>query len=234
MSTEEDPELRDLIAKTLENNGVLGKLRAQLRASTFLALDQQEDPKVNFPNSNLAVQEFGSSKQGAITMSLIRDFLTSLNMQFTLAVFDPETCEGVSYKNISRSSLASELGLDNVNSDVPLLHALVANTMKEQNISGVSGTNADKQSPSGLIDHVEAKLGNLKVQKTEDYDEDFQSSSESSASTPKNENKDASVEEDLDVSASDLLASQSSNAADTMDKSTSNSSLGIADHVEKL
>lgn len=72
------------------------------------------------------------------------------------------------------------------------------------------------------------------VQKTEDYDEDFQSSSESSASTPKNENKDASVEEDLDVSASDLLASQSSNAADTMDKSTSNSSLGIADHVEKL
>jgi hypothetical protein len=27
MSTEEDPELRDLIAKTLENNGVLGKLR---------------------------------------------------------------------------------------------------------------------------------------------------------------------------------------------------------------
>jgi hypothetical protein len=83
-------------------------------------------------------------------------------MQFTLAVFDPETCEGVSYKNISRSSLAFELGLDNVNSDVPLLHALVANTMKEQNISGVSGTNADKQSTSGLIDHVEAKLGNLK------------------------------------------------------------------------
>ena len=27
MSTEEDPELRDLIAKCLENNGVLGKLR---------------------------------------------------------------------------------------------------------------------------------------------------------------------------------------------------------------
>lgn len=72
------------------------------------------------------------------------------------------------------------------------------------------------------------------VQKNDDYDEDFQSSSESSVSTPKYENKEASVEEDLDVSASDLLASQSSNAADTVDKSTSNSSLGIADHVEKL
>ena len=65
MSTEEDPELRDLIAKCLETNGVLGKIRvnntyilnvtvtyqtlilqAQLRANTFLALDQQDDPKV--------------------------------------------------------------------------------------------------------------------------------------------------------------------------------------------
>ncbi|XP_046445641.1 centrosomal protein 43-like [Daphnia pulex] len=233
MSTEEDPELRDLIAKTLENNGVLGKLRAQLRASTFLALDQQEDPKVTFPNSNVAVQQFASSKNGAVTMSLVRDFLTSFNMQFTLAVFDPETCEGVSYKNMSRSNLASELGLENVNPDVPLLHALVANSIKEQN-PAVSGTNTEKKLTSTSIELIEAKLGNLKVQKNDDYDEDFQSSSESSVSTPKNENKEASVEEDLDVSASDLLASQSSNAADTVDKSTSNSSLGIADHVEKL
>ena len=72
------------------------------------------------------------------------------------------------------------------------------------------------------------------VHKNDDYDEDFQSSSESSVSTPKNENKEASVEEDLDdLDATDLLASQSSKA-DTMDKSTSNSSLGTADHVEKL
>ena len=83
-------------------------------------------------------------------------------MQFTLAVFDPETCEGVSYKNISRSHLASELGLENVNADVPLLHALVSNIMKEQNFNSVSATNADKQLTSGLIESVEMKLGNLK------------------------------------------------------------------------
>ena len=29
MSTEEDPELRDLVAKCLESNGVLGKIRVK-------------------------------------------------------------------------------------------------------------------------------------------------------------------------------------------------------------
>lgn len=94
-------------------------------------------------------------------MSLVRDFLTSFNMQFTLAVFDPETCEGVSYKNMSRSNLAKELGLENVNPDVPLLHALVANSIKEQN-PAVSGTNTEKKLTSTSIELIEAKLGNLK------------------------------------------------------------------------
>lgn len=68
----------------------------------------------------------------------------------------------------------------------------------------------------------------------DDYeDEDFQSSSSASAS--KNEMKEPSVEEELDELASDLLASQSSNAEnDTIDKSTSNSTLSVADHVETL
>lgn len=66
----------------------------------------------------------------------------------------------------------------------------------------------------------------------EDYDEDFQSSS---ASLSKNDVKEQSVDEDLDESASDLLASQGSNAEnDTIDRSTSNSILSTADHVEKL
>lgn len=47
--------------------------------------------------------------------------------------------------------------------------------------------------------------------------------------------KEPSVEEELDELASDLLASQSSNAEnDTIDKSTSNSTLSVADHVETL
>lgn len=77
----------------------------------------------------------------------------------------------------------------------------------------------------------------------DDYDEDFNSSS--SASTPRQEikekeananNNQASIEEDLDdLSTSDLLASHGSNADnETVDRSTSNSSLANADYVETL
>ena len=65
MAGEEDTELRDLVAQTLEAKGVLGKIRvihffgapiglievrctfqAQLRAQVFLALEEQEAEKV--------------------------------------------------------------------------------------------------------------------------------------------------------------------------------------------
>ena len=39
-TTEEDTELRDLVAATLENAGVLGKIKAQLRANVYIALEE--------------------------------------------------------------------------------------------------------------------------------------------------------------------------------------------------
>ena len=39
-TTEEDTELRDLVAATLENSGVLGKIKAQLRANVYIALEE--------------------------------------------------------------------------------------------------------------------------------------------------------------------------------------------------
>ena len=44
---DEDTELRDLVTQTLENNGLLGKIQAQLRAGVFLALEET-DKKVRF------------------------------------------------------------------------------------------------------------------------------------------------------------------------------------------
>ena len=45
MSGEEDEkelELKDLIVQTLEANGLLAKIKAQLRASVFMALDEND------------------------------------------------------------------------------------------------------------------------------------------------------------------------------------------------
>lgn len=43
--TEEDTELRDLVATTLDNCGILGKIKAQLRANVYIALEQGDNVK---------------------------------------------------------------------------------------------------------------------------------------------------------------------------------------------
>lgn len=244
MSTEEDPELRDLVAKCLENSGVLGKIRAQLRACTYLSLDQQEDPKVTFPINNAAVQQYAASRNGAITLSLIREFLSFYNMQFSLSVFDPESCENTSYNHLSRKNLASELNLTNDNPDEPLLHTLLTELLQ---LKITSSTAAAPSAGETMVNHKEkpreksVNNKNGSLINGDDYDEDFQSSSSSSISKKGDVNENSmnnppiSVEEELDVSTSDLLKSQSSNGGnDTMDKSTSNSNLASAEYVENL
>ena len=50
---DEDTELRDLVTQTLENNGLLGKIQAQLRAGVFLALEET-DKTVSLSDSKFA------------------------------------------------------------------------------------------------------------------------------------------------------------------------------------
>jgi FGFR1 oncogene partner len=65
---EKEDELRDLVAQTLESQGVLGKIRAQLRASVFLALEEQES-KTGRPLVNEKLTNFMKTKDG-MCMSL--------------------------------------------------------------------------------------------------------------------------------------------------------------------
>ena len=46
-AADEDTELRDLVAQTLHQQGILSKIKAQLRASIFLALDEHDHGKLN-------------------------------------------------------------------------------------------------------------------------------------------------------------------------------------------
>ncbi|OWF46850.1 FGFR1 oncogene partner [Mizuhopecten yessoensis] len=115
MSADEDTELRDLVAQTLETNGVLGKIRAQLRASVFLALEDQESVQNKTPFSNPDLKKYLKTTEGRTAAALVREFLEFFNLEFTLAVFDPEA--GIGPANESRASLARELNL--VDSDGP-------------------------------------------------------------------------------------------------------------------
>ncbi|CAH1229682.1 FGFR1OP [Branchiostoma lanceolatum] len=91
MSADEDTELRDLVAQTLETNGVLGKIRAQLRASVFLALEEQGALESKSQLVNQDLKKFLNTKEGRMVAALVREFLIHFNLDYSLAVFDPET-----------------------------------------------------------------------------------------------------------------------------------------------
>jgi len=108
--------------------------------------------KVTFPINNAAVQQYAASRNGAITLSLIREFLSFYNMQFSLSVFDPESCENTSYKHLSRKNLASELNLTNDNPDEPLLHTLLTELLQFKN---TSSTAAAPSAGETMVNHKE-------------------------------------------------------------------------------
>ena len=90
-TTEEDTELRDLVAATLENAGVLGKIKAELRANVYIALEEGEGVKSKSKLINNKLNNFLSTTNGRLVTSLVREFLEFFDLKFTTAVFDPET-----------------------------------------------------------------------------------------------------------------------------------------------
>ncbi|CAL1544508.1 unnamed protein product [Lymnaea stagnalis] len=138
MSAEEDTELRDLVAQTLEANGILGKLRAELRASVFLALEDQENGQNKSPFADKELRSFLSTKEGMLTANLVQEFLECLNLEFTLAVFKPEI--GMN-ETVKRSDLIKELKipLSNVSASTPLLTCLLHQHSKQTSTNSGSG-----------------------------------------------------------------------------------------------
>ncbi|XP_068071511.1 centrosomal protein 43 isoform X11 [Danio rerio] len=124
-ATEEDTELRDLLIQNLENSGVLNKIKAELRAAVFLALEEQDKVENKTPLVNENLKKSLNTKDGRLVAGLITDFLQVFNLDFTLAVFQPEisTLNGLD----SREVLSKELGISEseVNKNSPLLLELV-------------------------------------------------------------------------------------------------------------
>uniref|UniRef100_A0A8C5W8Y4 Centrosomal protein 43 n=1 Tax=Microcebus murinus TaxID=30608 RepID=A0A8C5W8Y4_MICMU len=109
---EEDTELRDLLVHTLENSGVLNRIKwrgAELRAAVFLALEEQEKVENKTPLVNESLKKFLNTKDGRLVASLVAEFLQFFNLDFTLAVFHPETSTSQGLEG--RENLARDLGI---------------------------------------------------------------------------------------------------------------------------
>ncbi|XP_019646939.1 PREDICTED: FGFR1 oncogene partner-like isoform X1 [Branchiostoma belcheri] len=135
MSADEDTELRDLVAQTLETNGVLGKIRAQLRASVFLALEEQGALESKSQLVNQDLKKFLNTKEGRMVAALVREFLIHFNLDYSLAVFDPETNFGEKYEG--RDALARELNI--LESDDSSRLPLLTEVVKRMSSSGAKG-----------------------------------------------------------------------------------------------
>ncbi|XP_058023898.1 centrosomal protein 43 isoform X2 [Ahaetulla prasina] len=134
-TTEEDTELRDLLVQTLETSGVLNKIKAELRAAVFLALEEQEKVENKTPLVNESLKKFLSTKDGRLVASLVAEFLQFFNLDFTLAVFQPESSTSNGLE--PRESLAQDLGILEPKAPVdgPLLLEVVRRCQQKKGFS---------------------------------------------------------------------------------------------------
>uniref|UniRef100_A0A250Y031 Centrosomal protein 43 n=1 Tax=Castor canadensis TaxID=51338 RepID=A0A250Y031_CASCN len=137
---EEDTELRDLLVQTLENSGVLNRIKAELRAAVFLALEEQEKVENKTPLVNESLKKFLNTKDGHLVASLVAEFLQFFNLDFTLAVFQPETSTFQGLEG--RDNLARDLGIIEAEGTVggPLLLEVIRRCQqKEKGPTGGEG-----------------------------------------------------------------------------------------------
>ncbi|NWW80613.1 FR1OP protein, partial [Climacteris rufus] len=147
-AAEEDTELRDLLVQTLESSGVLNKIKAELRAAVFLALEEQEKVENKAPLVNESLKSFLGTKDGRLVAGLVAEFLRFFNLDFTLAVFQPEssTLNGLD----GRENLARDLGIIEAEGTVggPLLLEVVRKCQQKKISGGGEVFLCDSQCPT--------------------------------------------------------------------------------------
>merc|ERR1719239_503592 len=141
-------QLRDLVAATLEKEGILGKIKAQLRAHVYLSLEGESSKgkALAQESKNHKLVSFLSSTNGRLVASLVREFLQFFDLDFSLAVFDPETNIGRDVQYRERTKLCSALGLTELTDpEAPLLSEIMR-------LSKVSVLKSESPTPSTISD----------------------------------------------------------------------------------
>ncbi|XP_069066302.1 centrosomal protein 20 isoform X3 [Pleurodeles waltl] len=90
-------ELKAVVKDTLEKRGVLGQIKARVRAEVFNALDDQSEPRPQLSHENLLINE------------LIREYLEFNKYRYTASVLSTES--GQPDIPLDRQFLVSELNV---------------------------------------------------------------------------------------------------------------------------
>ncbi|XP_036404737.1 lisH domain-containing protein FOPNL [Megalops cyprinoides] len=107
-------ELKSALKETLEARGVLGQLKARIRAEVFKALDDQSETRPTLSHENLLINE------------LIREYLEFNKYRYTASVLTAES--GQPEVPLDRQFMANELNVveDPSARSVPLLYGLLS------------------------------------------------------------------------------------------------------------
>ncbi|XP_059628236.1 protein TONNEAU 1a-like [Cornus florida] len=163
--TREMMELKTLVTRTLEKKGVLAKIRAELRASVFEAIEEEDQtiekeeglPPALLGSCNDRAKQLHASPSGRLLTALVCEYLDWAQLSHTLKVYLPE-CN--LQKDLWKSELkefSSKNGYDiNRNGESgPLLLDVLEGFLKYENLSQARGpgrrlTTPDAESLSNL------------------------------------------------------------------------------------
>ncbi|TYH51314.1 hypothetical protein ES332_D10G264000v1 [Gossypium tomentosum] len=152
--TREMMDLKTLVTRTLEKKGVLAKIRAELRASVFEAIEEEDRviekeeslPPALLGSCNDRAKRLHASPSGRLLTALVCEYLDWAQLNHTLKVYQPEC-------NLQKDSWKGELkdfsvknGYDlNRNGDNPVLMDVLDCFLKFENLTQARGSGRRSQ-----------------------------------------------------------------------------------------
>ncbi|XP_071813008.1 centrosomal protein 20-like isoform X3 [Apostichopus japonicus] len=109
-----------MLKETLENRGVMGQMRARMRAEVFHSLDDQLESRPTLSSENMLINE------------LIREYLEFNHYKYSLSVLMAET--GQPKTPLDRSFLTNELNIqeDSDTARLPLLYGVLSHFLESK------------------------------------------------------------------------------------------------------
>lgn len=113
-----EDEVPRVLKDTLEKKGVLGHLKARIRAEVFSALDDDHEPRPSLSHENLLINE------------LIREYLEFNKYKYTASVLIAESGQPV--VPLDRQFLIRELNAfeESKDNSIPLLYGILAHFLR--------------------------------------------------------------------------------------------------------
>nr|ACU20401.1 unknown [Glycine max] len=142
--TREMMDLKALVTRTLEKKGVLARIRAELRASVFEAIEEEDRviekeqglPPALLGSCNDRAKQLHASPPGRLLTAMICEYLDWAQLSHTLKVYLPECNLEKDFWKTELKEFSTKNGYDlNRNRDSPLLLDVLEGFLKLENLS---------------------------------------------------------------------------------------------------